>query len=135
MCPISTAQAGEGIWVNPSPVFLLYPSSQNVVNFYLHGALSSKSYNTHFHCSVTKHQEMSYTNLTVFQDSPSSLEYCLSNWSNTTLHICFASFPSEFAFSYDDKKKLQTTHCDITDLLKFGINKTLILFFTAVFIR
>lgn len=68
------------------------------------------------------------TSLTVFQDSPSSLEYCLSKWSNTTLHICFASFPSEFAFSYDDKKKLQTTHCDFTSLLKFAINVTFIFF-------
>lgn len=59
------------------------------------------------YCTI-KHQEMNYTNLTVFQASPSSLEYCFSKWSKTTLQICFASFLSDFAFSYDDKKKLLT---------------------------
>lgn len=63
---------------------------------------------------------MNYTNLTVFQASPSSLEYCFSKWSNTTLQICFASFPSDFAFSYDDKKML-LTQSDNTNLLNFKL--------------
>lgn len=54
---------------------------------------------------LTKYQETNHTDLTVLQESPSSFEYCLSNWSNTTLHSCLASFPSDFAFSYDDKKR------------------------------
>lgn len=91
--------------------------------FYLHSIPPQAGF---ISCSNIKRQEMNSTNLTVFQASPSSLEYCFSKWSKTTLQICFASFLSDFAFSYDDKKRL-LTHSDNTNLLNFNISTVFLL--------
>ena len=106
----------------PPPPSLLKLQQEMVARFklfYLHSTPIPEGFVS---CSFIKHQKMNYTNLTVFHASPSSLEYCFSNWSNTTLQICFASFLSGFAFSYDDKKSL-LTH-SIANLLNFNITST-----------
>lgn len=114
-------------WANlflpPSPFWSLRrkwkPGLDSFI-FYLHSTPPPDGF---ISCSIIKHQEMNYTNLTVCQASPSSLEYSFSKWSNTTLQICFATFLSDFAFSYDDKKRL-LTHSDVTNLLNFNIIST-----------
>lgn len=83
----------------PSEMYKLFPPrlclSQGVI-YYVLPLFSHK---------VSRDRQTYHTDLTVLQASPSSFEYCLSNWSNTTLHSCLASFPSDFAFSYDIRKR------------------------------
>lgn len=99
--------------------------------FYTYSIPPTKRRTTYCTLSIPSQSiEMNYTNLTVSQASPSSLEYCFSKWSNTTLQICFASFPSDFAFSYDDKKKLLTHSDIITNLLNVNISKVFFFFFS-----